>query len=141
MYILYNYNILYMYMCMFVWCVCVCTFVGVYVRMGIMVMISVDLWVCVIVQQLPILQTQCTIVIEHLIPSLLSIPITSPSNRMCNCVTVHCSHTCICIHMCSHTSHTHTLTCNYVPHHPLSAMLTFCSFLFPSSRMTVGGPW
>ena len=76
-----------------------------------MVMISVDLWVCVIVQQLPILQTQCTIVIEHLIPSLLSIPITSPSNRMCNCVTVHWSHTCICIHMCSHTSHTHTLTC------------------------------
>ena len=84
-----------------------------------MVMISVDLWVCVIVQQLPILQTQCTIVIEHLIPSLLCIPITSPSNRMCNCVTVHWSHSCICIHMCSRTSHTHTLTCNYIPHHPL----------------------
>ena len=97
-----------------------------------MVMISVDLWVCVIVQQLPILQTQCTIVIEHLIPSLLSIPITSPSNRMCNCVTVHCSHTCICIQMCSHTSHTHTLASNYIPRHPLSAMLTFvdsCSLL------------
>ena len=97
-----------------------------------MVMISVDLWVCVIVQQLPILQTQCTIVIEHLIPSILSIPITSPSNRMCNCVTVYWSHTCICIHMCSHTSHTHTLTCNYIPRHPLSAMLTFgdsCPFL------------
>ena len=94
-----------------------------------MVVISVDLWVCVIVQQLPILQTQRTIVMEHLIPSLLSIPITSPSNRMCNCVTVHCSHTCICIHVCSHISHTHTLTCIY-NHHPLSAMLTFCYFLF-----------
>ena len=71
-----------------------------------MVMISVDLWVCVIVQQLPILQTQSTI-IEHLIPSLLSI-ITSLSNRMCNCVTVHWSFTCICIHVLTHITHTYT---------------------------------
>ena len=48
------------------------------------------------------------IVIEHLIPSLLSISITSPSNRLCNYVTVHCSHKCICIHVLTHiTHHTH----------------------------------
>ena len=49
-----------------------------------MVTISVDLWVCdiyVYMYNYVILETQCTIIIEHLIPSLLSIP-TTPSNTI-----------------------------------------------------------
>ena len=38
----------------------------------------------------------------------------------------------------SHTSHTHTLTCNYIPHCPLSEMLMFRRFL---SLLQDDGGW
>ena len=68
----------------------------------------------------------------------MSIP-TSPSKGMCNGVTVHSGHTHVYAYTYAHTRHTHPFTHVYIPHHPHSAVLMFCWFLFPSSRMTVDG--
>ena len=58
---------------------------------------------------------------------------------------VSTGHTYVYVYTCTHTHHACTYIYShviiYIPHHPLSAMLTFCWFLFPSYRMSLNGIW